>query len=102
MGVVIEDRRGFSFWSNFSIGIFKTQMPVVNNCYPERLYRIYIINAEFMLRVMWNIAVKFIDKRTIEKVVILNQDELVNHIDKDQLLKEYGGTLDPPSLADQK
>ena len=52
MGVVIEDRKGFGFWRNFSIGIFKAQMPVVNNCYPESLYRIYIVNAEFMLKVM--------------------------------------------------
>ena len=39
----------------------------------------------------------FLDKRTLDKIRIIQQSELLQFIDKEQLLKDTGGLMDEPS-----
>jgi len=65
------------------------------NYFPEVLYRLYIINAPFGFKTLWNLISTFLDKATRERIQILGGDFkkiLSKVIDKDKLHKDYGGT----------
>jgi len=56
MAIIIDDRRNFSLLKNLSLTNLKAILPVIKDYYPERIYRIYIVNAEFLL----NVALKLV------------------------------------------
>ena len=63
--------------------------------YPESLGVFLILNAPFYFRAVWNVIKTFVDARTIKKFKILGssfQGVLHEHVDIDNLPKEYGGS----------
>jgi hypothetical protein len=68
--------------------------------YPERLGTMIIINAPSALAWAWSIIQGFLDPVTKAKVRIIGCDQkewlpvLLEHIDEDQIPKQYGGTAD--------
>lgn len=63
--------------------------------YPERSFKIFIINAPSWFSFAWRIISPMIDKTTRSKISILSadyQEALLEHIDADNLPVEYGGT----------
>lgn len=63
--------------------------------YPERLYRLFIINAPTSFTTIWALIKGLLDPETKKKIVILGADyqsTLLQIIDPSQLPVEYGGT----------
>jgi hypothetical protein len=61
-----------------------------------RLYRLHIVNAQWVIKVVWSVAKKLVDPLTIKKFVICGDDftkDLQKLIDPNSLEQKYGGTL---------
>ncbi|KAL2333943.1 hypothetical protein Fmac_015156 [Flemingia macrophylla] len=71
-----------------------------NNYYPETLHRMYIINAgPGFKRMLWPVAQKFLDAKTIAKIQILEPKslcKLLDIIDSSQLPDFLGGSCTCP------
>lgn len=62
--------------------------------YPERLGKIYVINAPWVFPFFWKLVRGWIDKKTAEKVVVLGknyQKQLLKFIPAEHLPEEFGG-----------
>jgi hypothetical protein len=78
-----------------SIWYIKQILQVDQNYYPERLYRLYIINSPWYFPALYGIFKPFIDQRTREKINIFSNDYLstmLEVIDESEIPIEYGGT----------
>jgi len=70
--------------------------------YPERLGRLYVINAPWIFPVIYNICKPWLDPVTRAKITVLKSDfktKLAEDFDLDQLPSEYGGTCKSCELA---
>lgn len=71
----------------------KVVLQVLQAYYPERLAHLFIINANWIFKIAFNILKIFMDKNTISKLKILKSiDNLHEHIDASQLPELYKGT----------
>ncbi|GLJ44704.1 hypothetical protein SUGI_0939890 [Cryptomeria japonica] len=65
--------------------------------YPERLGKLYLVHLPYIFWAAWNIVCPFIDKRTRQKIVMIDNKDikttLLNDIDESQLPEIYGGKL---------
>ncbi|KAI8633523.1 CRAL-TRIO domain-containing protein [Xylariaceae sp. FL1651] len=65
-----------------------------NNNYPERLGRMYIINASFFQRGLWSVVKGFLDPVTASKIQVMGGDykkTLLQQIPPENLPATYGG-----------
>lgn len=65
--------------------------------YPERLGRVYLVNAPWVFPWFWKVCRVWLDNNTRKKVNVLNKnfkEKLLEYIDADQLPVEFGGTCD--------
>lgn len=70
--------------------------------YKGRLYKLYLVNAQWAVKVVWKLAKKMVDPLTLLKFKLLGdkfQPELLNDIDQHNLEQKYGGTI--PDKADK-
>jgi len=81
--------------------------------YNSRLAKMFILNASFGIKCVWNVVDAFINPNTRAKIQMFsegNPPELLNFIHPSQLLKEYGGEFEiknpeiswPPVFPPQK
>jgi hypothetical protein len=78
-----------------SIWYIKQILSVDQNYYPERLYRLYIINSPWYFPALYGMFKPFIDQRTREKINIFSGDYLsamLEVIDITEIPVEYGGS----------
>ena len=88
----------------------KELLVILQNYYPEMLFKMYILNANWLFKALWIILKPFIDKKTRNKIVMApNLQELLKDFTKEAMLKEYGGLLDetedilnPPPIIGSK
>ncbi len=80
---------------------------ISQNYYPERLGRLYIINAPWGFSGAFNIVKGWLDPVTVEKIHVLGsgyQKELLAQVPAENLPKIFGGTCDCPggcALSDE-
>lgn len=92
---VVYDRRGYSKKQNDpnSMKAMKLLIPILQDYYPERLNRYYVLGANWFFRAMFTIVKTFLSEKTANKVKVLAEDqELLNFFDKHKLISAYGGT----------
>ena len=68
---------------------------VLNDYYPERLGAGIFVNCDWVFDKLFNICIKWVDKRTQEKLIDFRSNGaefLREHVDADQLTKDLGGT----------
>ncbi len=68
---------------------------VAQNYYPETLGKMFIINAPFLFKGIWQIIKPMLDDNTVAKISVLGsnyESELLELIDKSNLPTEYGGS----------
>ena len=92
---VIYDRRGYDkrVKDPNSMKAMKKLIPILQDYYPERLHRYYVMGANWFFRAMFTIVKTFLSEKTASKVKLLADDKnLLNFFETNKLIKQYGGT----------
>ena len=96
--VVIFDMKNVQMVLNIqSIAYVKQILAIDQLYYPERLYKLFIINCPWYFTALFNLFKPFIDARTRDKFSILGSDflpELLECMDISIIPREYGGMCD--------
>lgn len=77
------------------IMLLKVLADLLQNIYPERLGRLFVVNAPVFFTAAWAIIKLWLDQRVIDKIHILGSNYksvLLEHIDHDQLPSFLGGS----------
>lgn len=72
---------------------------ISQNYYPERLGKLYIINAPWGFSTVFSVIKRFLDPVTVSKINVLGsgyQHELLAQVPKENLPKTFGGSCDCP------
>jgi len=75
--LLIQNRQDFSMMSNFSKTLMQQMMPLVNNNFPERIYKVCMVNCELMFNVLFKIVSPFLDARQKSKINNIYQQDLL-------------------------
>ena len=104
----IMDLKGVGLTNISSVyGYVGKASAISQNYYPERLGKLYIINAPWGFSGAFSVVKKFLDPVTVGKIHILGsgyQKELLAQIPKENLPKQFGGSCECQGgcqLADQ-
>lgn len=92
----IFDAKGVGI-SNFGqvSGYLQRASAISQNHYPERLGKLYIINAPWGFSTIFSVIKRFLDPVTVAKIHVLGsgyQKELLSQVPKENLPAEFGGT----------
>ncbi|XP_073287709.1 CRAL-TRIO domain-containing protein YKL091C [Primulina huaijiensis] len=72
--------------------------------YPERLAKLYLLHMPWFFVSVWRLVSRFLEKATLEKVVIVTNEEerrdFVKDIGEAALALEYGGRAKPVPIQD--
>ena len=75
-------------------GYVKQASSISQDHYPERLGKLYLINAPWGFSGVWSVVKGFLDPVTVNKIHILGggyEKELLGQVPKENLPKEFGG-----------
>ena len=78
-------------------GYVKQISAISQNYYPERLGKLYIINAPWGFASVFSVVKGFLDPVTVQKIHVLGagyQSELLGQVPKENLPKIFGGSCD--------
>lgn len=81
------------------IGYVRQASAISQNYYPERLGKLYLINAPWGFATVFSVVKGFLDPVTVQKIRVLGsgyQTELLQQIPKENLPKIFGGTCECP------
>ncbi|KAF2073093.1 hypothetical protein CYY_005588 [Polysphondylium violaceum] len=93
--VIIQDLKNFSLFKNFDYRLNQfLEGKSLENIFPGRIQKIYIVNPPFYLKTLLVFAKTFVKNKIISRVEITKKEKLLEDIDSDQLLSQYGGTLE--------
>ncbi|KAJ3683594.1 hypothetical protein LUZ60_013821 [Juncus effusus] len=100
--MAISDLKGWGY-SNCDIRAYLAALDILQNSYPERLGKVFMIHVPYLFMKAWKIVYPFIDKNTREKIVFVDdkdlQTTLLVDIDESQLPDIYGGKLPLVSIG---
>jgi len=79
-----------------NLSITKEQTAIDALCFPEQLYKMYIVNSPRFFSATWSLIKGWLDPRTANKVEVISsrkswEQSLLQCIDADQLPSDYGG-----------
>ena len=92
---LIFDMKHMSYMSDFRK--LRVLAKLTNDYYPERLGIAVIVNCDYVFDMIFNIMVRWVDKRTSNKAIDFRtngSEFLREHVDLDQLTTDLGGTRD--------
>lgn len=96
----IMDLKGVGLSKASSVYAYVKQASAISqNYYPERLGKMYLINAPWGFSSVFSVVKGFLDPVTVAKIHILGsgyQKELFEQVPKENLPKIFGGTCDCP------
>merc|ERR1711934_98251 len=90
-GLVIYDMNGFGL-KNMDYTQVKAQIRILETYYPESMGMTLIVNSPWLFSACWRLIKGWIDPVAAEKIQFVSQDFLLQVVDPEKLLKEYGGT----------
>ncbi|CAL9085955.1 unnamed protein product [Musa textilis] len=92
----IGDLKGWGL-SNCDIRACLAALDIMQNYYPERLGRVFLVHVPYLFMKAWKIIYPFIDKNTRKKFVFVEDRNLratlLEDIEENQLPEIYGGKL---------
>ncbi|XP_022727320.1 patellin-4 [Durio zibethinus] len=101
--VGIGDLEGWGY-SNSDIRAYVASLSILQDCYPERLAKLFIVNVPYIFMTVWKVVYPFIDSRTKKKIVFVEKKKLksilLGDIDDNQLPDIYGGKLPLVAIQD--
>ncbi|XP_077234516.1 sec14 cytosolic factor-like [Tasmannia lanceolata] len=81
-----------------------TAFQFLQDYYPERLAKMYILHMPWIFVSVWSMVSRFLEKATLEKVLIVKSDEekrrFMSEVGEDSLPEEYGGRAKLVALQD--
>ena len=96
----VMDLKGVGISKATSVyGYTQAVSAISQNYYPERLGKLYIINAPWGFSGVFSVVKRFLDPVTVNKIHILGsgyEKELLAQIPAENLPKEFGGTCSCP------
>ncbi|KAK9292524.1 hypothetical protein L1049_020497 [Liquidambar formosana] len=99
----IADLQGWGY-ANSDIRGYLACLSIVQDCYPERLAKYFIVHAPYLFMTAWKTIYPFIDNKTRQKLVFVENKKLrstlLNEIDESQLPEMYGGKLSLVPIQD--
>ncbi|KAG8098951.1 hypothetical protein GUJ93_ZPchr0013g35582 [Zizania palustris] len=99
----VADLRGWGYYSNCDIRAYLAGLEIMQNYYPERLSRVFLIHVPYVFMAAWKVVYPFIDDNTKKKFVFVADKDLHatlrEAIDENNLPEEYGGKLKLVSAA---
>eukprot|EP01132_Coremiostelium_polycephalum_P000504 gene504-635_t len=92
--IVVEDLKNISLLKNFDRR-FNTLLngKSMENIFPGRIQKIYLINSPFFARPLLSFAKTFIKSKIINRISIIKKEKLTEFIEPDQLCVDFGGSL---------
>jgi len=94
----IMDLKGVGVTSISSVyGFVRRVSAISQNYYPERLGKLYLINAPWGFSGVFSVVKNFLDPVTVEKIHVLGaryQTDLLAQISAENLPKQFGGTCE--------
>lgn len=94
--VVIADLKGWGY-SNCDVRGMLGSLSILQDYYPERLGKLYIVHVPYVFMKVWKIVYPFIDNNTKKKIVFVENKQLkatlLEDIEESQLPQTYGGRL---------
>jgi len=94
----IMDLKGVGISKVSSVyGYVRQASAISQDHYPERLGKLYLINAPWGFSGVWSVVKGFLDPVTVQKIHILGsgyQGELLSQVPKENLPKQFGGTCE--------
>ncbi|XVF54796.1 hypothetical protein PTKIN_Ptkin05aG0210500 [Pterospermum kingtungense] len=94
--VLIADLEGWGY-ANSDIRAYLAAVSMVQDYYPERLGKLFIVHSPYIFMTAWKIVCPFIDDKTRKKIVFVENKKLkstlLEDIDESQLPETYGGKL---------
>lgn len=104
----IMDLKGVGITKVSSVYSYVRQASAISqNYYPERLGRLYLINAPWGFSTVFSVVKGWLDPVTVDKIHVLGtgyQKELLDQVPAENLPKIFGGTCDCPggcALSDE-
>lgn len=76
-------------------GVLKELSKILEQNYRTRLFRVYLVNAPFTLKLLFDFFKTF-DKNIQKKIHVNSKnfvDVMFDHIEKDQIESKFGGTM---------
>ncbi|XP_022932698.1 phosphatidylinositol transfer protein 3 [Cucurbita moschata] len=102
--VCIGDLQGWGY-SNSDIRGYRASLSILQDCYPERLGKLYIVHVPYIFMTAWKMVYPFIDKNTKKKIKFVEDKKLrstlLSDIDESQLPDVYGGKLSLVPIQDR-
>lgn len=96
----IMDLKGVGLMkANQVYGYLQAASGISQNYYPERLGKLYVINAPWGFSSVFSVVKRFLDPVTVNKIHILGsgyQSELLAQVPKENLPKMFGGSCECP------
>ncbi|KAM7273356.1 hypothetical protein ACFE04_028020 [Oxalis oulophora] len=93
---IIGDLQGWGY-ANSDIRGYLSALSVLQDCYPERLGKVFIVHAPYIFMTVWKIIYPFIDNKTKTKIEFVPnkciKSTMLQLIDESQLPEIYGGKL---------
>ncbi|KNC46931.1 uncharacterized protein AMSG_03363 [Thecamonas trahens ATCC 50062] len=92
---ILMDYSGWGY-ANMDNKMTQEVLQIIQNYYPERLGRAFMINTPWLFKGAWRVISPFLDANTKSKVVFTGSDygaELREYFDSDQLADSHGGTM---------
>ncbi|KAL1988128.1 hypothetical protein VTN96DRAFT_658 [Rasamsonia emersonii] len=94
----IMDLKGVGITNVPSVyGYVRQASAISQNYYPERLGKLYLINAPWGFSSVFSVVKSFLDPVTVDKIKVLGsnyQKELLEQVPAENLPKEFGGTCE--------
>ncbi|KAK8686367.1 hypothetical protein V6N13_125392 [Hibiscus sabdariffa] len=94
--IVIGDLKGWGY-ANSDIRAYLTALSLVQDYYPERLEKLFIVHAPYIFMTAWKIVCPFIDQKTRNKIIFVDKKSvksiLLEEIEENQLPETLGGKL---------
>ncbi|CAH8336706.1 unnamed protein product [Eruca vesicaria subsp. sativa] len=92
----IVDLEGWGY-SNCDIRGYLAALSILQDCYPERLDKLYFVRAPYIFMTAWKVIYPFVDTNTKKKIVFVENKKLtptlLEDIDETQLPDIYGGKI---------
>lgn len=94
MFIQVLDLKGISYKNSDVRGMI-SGFQILQDYYPNRLFKFYVLNMPGFFVSLWKIVCRFLDKSTLDKIVIVSTEEevrqFISEIGEEALPEEYGG-----------